>query len=90
MDNMVANDGDRKGPKIKVTSAEIVVHGTAKKPYFEIKYQEIGSNHYNIGFSSYKLDFVFQWLKECFEIVNTDEQLNGHLRKGEYDENIRT
>lgn len=76
MDNMVANDGDSKGPKIKVTSAEIVVHGTAKKPYFEIKYQEIGSNHYNIGFSSYKLDFVFQWLKECFEIVNTDEQLN--------------
>ena len=24
-------------PQIKVTSAEIVVHGTAEKPYFEIE-----------------------------------------------------
>lgn len=72
MDNMVANGRDSKDSKIKVTSAEIVVHGTAKKPYYEIKYQEIGSNHYNIGFSSCKLDFVFQWLKEYFDIVNTD------------------
>lgn len=76
MDNLAVNDSDSKDAKIKVTSTEIVVRGTAEKPYFGIKYQEIGSNHYSIGFSSYKLDFVFQWLKECFEIVNTDEQLN--------------
>lgn len=63
-----------KSNKIKVTSAEIVVHGTVKKPYYEIKYKELGDNHYSIGYSSYKLEFVFQWLEECFEIVNTYEQ----------------
>ena len=62
--------------KIKVTSTEIVVHGTIDKPYYEIKYREIGSSEYHVGYSSYDLNNVFEWLKECFEIVNTDEQQN--------------
>ena len=60
-------NSNNNGTKIKVKSAEIVVHGTADKPYFEIKYYTTdGKCH--IGYSSYKLDFVFQWLKECFVI----------------------
>lgn len=56
--------------KIKVKSAEIVVHGTADKPYFEIKYYDIADGKCHIGYSSYNLNYVFDWLKECFEIVD--------------------
>lgn len=76
MDNratVVVNDSNSKD--IKVTSAEIVVHGTIAKPYYEIKYREIGNSEYHVGYSSYNLNNVFEWL-ECFEIVNTDEQQN--------------
>ena len=55
--------------KIKVTSAEIVVHGTSEKPYYEIRYYDISDGKYHIGYSSYDLSIVFGWLKECFEIV---------------------
>ena len=61
--------------KIKVTEAEIVVHGTADKPYYEIKYFDIADQRYHIGYSSYDLNFVFQWLEECFEVVNTNRQV---------------
>ena len=55
--------------KIKVVSAEIVVHGTVEKPYYEIKYLVIGEDEYRIGYSSYDLRNVFGWLEECFEVV---------------------
>ena len=81
MDNLatvVVNDSNSKDIK-KVTSAEIVVHGTIDKPYYEIKYREIGSSEYHVGYSSYNLNNVFEWLKECFEIVNTDGQQNSRF-----------
>lgn len=31
--------------KIKVASAEIVVHGTSKKPYYEIRYYDISDGN---------------------------------------------
>lgn len=55
--------------KIKVESAEIIVTGTKEKPYYEIKYKEVGKDYYNIGYSSYDLNNVFDWKNECFEIV---------------------
>ena len=56
--------------KIKVISAEIVVHGTKNEPYFEIMYVEASDlNTTHIGFSSYNLDIVFGYLDEYFEIV---------------------
>ena len=55
--------------KTKVTSAEIIVTGTADKPYFEIKYKEVDKDYYNIGYSSYCLDDVFAFREEHLEIV---------------------
>ena len=55
--------------KIKVSSAEIVVHGTKEKPYYEIKYFDLYDNEMHIGFSSYKLDIVFEYLEKYFDIV---------------------
>lgn len=54
--------------KIKVKSAEIVVHGTPDKPYFEIKYYTSDDNCH-IGYGSYNLKYVFNWLKKCFEVI---------------------
>ena len=55
-----------KNEKIKVTSLEIIVTGKREKPYFEIKYKEVGKRDYNIGYSSYDLNNVFAWRDECF------------------------
>ena len=59
----------REIDKIKVSSAEIVVHGTKEKPYYEIKYFDLFDNLTHIGFSSYKLDVVFHYLENYFEVV---------------------
>ena len=63
---------NRKNNKIKVTSADIVVHGTIEKPYYEIKYYELGNEECHVGYGSYNLQYVFEWLKECFEIVDKE------------------
>lgn len=67
--------------KIKVSRAEIVVHGSKEKPYYEIKYHDLSDGNCHIGYSSYELDYVFRWLEECFELVEENrvsisEQLN--------------
>ena len=54
--------------KIKALSAEIVVHGTKEKPYYEIKYFDLSDNEMHIGFSSYKLEIVFGYLEKYFEM----------------------
>lgn len=64
-----------KNNKIKVTSADIVVHGTVERPYYEIKYLAIGEDEYRIGYSSYDLKNVFGWLQECFEIVSDNQPI---------------
>ena len=56
--------------RVKVTSAEIIVTGKKEKPYFEIKYKEVGSKHYNIGYSSYDLNIVFNYCDQYLEVVN--------------------
>lgn len=64
---------NNRNNKIKVTSAEIVVHGTVEKPYYEVKYLVIGEDEYRIGYSSYDLKNVFGWLEECFEIIDDNQ-----------------
>lgn len=55
--------------KIKVIEKpEIVVHGTVDKPYFEIRYHEVGKEECNIGYSSYDLRNCFEWLESEFEV----------------------
>ena len=55
--------------KLKVLSADIIVTGTEDKPYFAIKYKEVGKKHYNLGFGSYFLDYVFEWKDEYLEVI---------------------
>ena len=46
------------------------------KPYYEIKYQEVGREEYTIGFGSYKLPYVLHWLDTCFEIIGEQNTEN--------------
>lgn len=58
--------------KIKVTSAEIIVTGDPKNPYYEIKYLGVGDNEYTIGYGSYDLKIVTRLYTNCFEIVTEE------------------
>ena len=58
-----------KTEKIKVTKLRIIVSGTKDKPYFELMYKEVGKEYFNIGYSSYDLNNVFDWKEKCFELV---------------------
>ena len=60
---------DNYKKKHKVKSAEIVVRKIDEKPYYEIKYFDLSDNEYHIGYGSYKLEYVFEWLEQCFEIA---------------------
>ena len=53
--------------KEKVSSAEIISRNIDGKPYYEIKYKKVGEDYYTVGYSSYTLDYVVNWLNECFE-----------------------
>ena len=72
-----ANEGSMKmkSRKVKVDSLEIIVTGKKEKPYFEIKYREVGNKHYNIGYGSYDLNNVFDWKNECFELVKRKKNI---------------
>ena len=63
-----------KTEKIKVTKLNIIVTGTKEKPYFELMYKEVGKEYYNIGYSSYNLNNVFDWKEKCFELVVSEDK----------------
>ena len=66
--NLCSCDCVTEEQKIKATSLDIIVTGTASKPYYEIKYKTLdGVTH--IGYSSYSLENVHQWRRDCFEVV---------------------
>ena len=58
-----------KNEKIKVTELYLIFRMIGKKPYYEIKYKKVGEDCYNVGYSSYYVDYVLKWKEECFEIV---------------------
>ena len=58
--------------KTKVESLDIIVTMMEDKPYYEIKYKEVGSDHFCIGYSSYRLDYVSEWKKQYFELVERE------------------
>lgn len=55
--------------KIKTPFAKIIVGGTPKKPCYAILYFDPADGKCHIGFGSYRLDYVFRWLAEEFEVT---------------------
>ena len=85
-----------KKTKRKTNFAKIIVSGAAEKPYYEIMWFDYMDRQYNVGYGSYNLVFVFQWLSECFEIedappVDAVEVVHGRWEiEWEYDRDCIT
>lgn len=83
-DDLISNEmfEEEKVDKVRTSSAEIVVHGTKEKPYYEIEYFDLSDNEMHVGFSSYKLDVVFGYLEKYFEVM--DEKEGSCLGSGDF------
>ena len=71
---MMSAERDKKNYKIRTTYAKIHIGGTKEKPCYSIVWYDMEKNEYNLGFSSYYLEFVQKWLEECFEIIQPEEK----------------
>lgn len=77
---------EMENERMKVSHLDIIVTMIDKKPYYEIKYKEIGSNHYSVGYSSYKIENVLAWRDECFEIMTSPQTNADRIRSMTDDE----
>ena len=64
-----AASADECKHKIKTPFAKIIVGGTPEKPCYNILYFDPADGKCHIGFGSYRLDYVFWWLAEEFEVT---------------------
>lgn len=70
MEENMMNGDHGEITKIRTNYARIVVDGTAEKPYYSIEWYDPKKQEYYLGFSSYYIENVFNWLSEYFEIVD--------------------
>lgn len=68
---------ESKVNKAKVDSLEIIAQMIDDKPYYELKYRQVGKKDYSIGYSSYDLKIVLGYIDEYFEIVKSDREESG-------------
>ena len=59
---------------VKVNSLEIIVRMIDSKPYYELKYRQVGKKDYSIGYSSYDLKTVLGYIDTFFEIAESEKQ----------------
>ena len=74
--------------KVKVNSLEIIARMLDNKPYYELKYRQVGKKDYSIGYSSYDLKIVLGYIDEYFEIVESDNRTNSDRIRSMTDEEM--
>lgn len=74
--------------KAKVDSLEIITQMLDDKPYYELKYRLVGKNDYSIGYSSYDLKNVLDYIDTYFEIVKNDRKTNADRIRNMSDEEL--
>lgn len=76
--------------KIKAIDPKIVVSGSADKPYYSIEYYNISDERWHIGYGSYNLKFVKEWLNDDFETVEADvvPVVHGHWNVGYFHDRV--
>jgi hypothetical protein len=76
--------------KIKAVDPKIIVGGKADKPYYQIEYYDLSGNEWHIGYGSYCLANVKEWLKTCFEVTNADVApvKHGHWNTGYFHDRV--
>jgi hypothetical protein len=72
----------------RVTDLSIVMEMIDGKPYYSVQYRNVGENGYNIGYSSYDLKTVLEFINEYFEIVENDKQTNADRIRNMSDEEL--
>lgn len=78
-----AASADECKHKIKTPFAKIIVGGIPKKPCYNIWYFDPADGKCHIGFGSYCLDNVFNWLAEEFEVTEPRADVEP-VRHGEW------
>lgn len=74
--------------KARVNSLEIIARMLDDKPYYELKYRQVGKNDYSIGYSSYDLKIVLGYIDTYFEIVESDKPTNADRIRNMSDEEL--
>ena len=74
--------------KAKVNSLEIIAQMLDDKPYYELKYRQVGKKDYSIGYSSYDLKTVLGYIDTYFEIVKSDKPTNADRIRNMSDEEL--
>ena len=74
--------------RVKVNSLEIIVRMIGNKPYYELKYRQVGKKDYSIGYSSYDLKIVLGYIDTYFEIVESDNHTNSDRIRNMSDEEL--
>ena len=74
--------------KAKVDRLEVIAQIIDNKPYYELKYRQVGKKDYSIGYSSYDLKIVLGYIDEYFEIVKSDKQTNADRIRNMSDEEL--
>lgn len=69
---LISREADeiRKAAKIKTHFARIVVDGPVMNPCYSILWYDPSDRDYHIGYSSYSLMNVYDWLRDEFEITS--------------------
>lgn len=80
-----------KKERIKTRYAQVIVSESVGKPYFEILWYDEKIRDFNIGYGSYCMEYVFQWLNEEFEFTEEKTLSPIIYAKWEwFDENVGT
>ena len=69
VDNVMAATTEKE-TQIVGAFSQIIVTGTVEKPFYQIMYLENEDGEIHLGFGSYDLAYVFQWLKEFFGVTH--------------------
>lgn len=80
--------GMSKVKEERVTDLSIIMEMIDSKPYYSVQYRNVGENGYNIGYSSYNLKTVLEFIDEYFEIVERDKQTNADRIRNMSDEEL--
>ena len=72
----------------RVTDLSIIMEMIDGKPYYSVKYRNAGEIGCHIGYSSYNLKTVLEFIDEYFEIVENDKQTNADRIRNMSDEEL--
>lgn len=72
----------------RVTDLSIIMEMIDSKPYYSLKYRNVGEIGCHIGYSSYNLKTVLKFIDEYFEIVESNKQTNANRIRNMSDEEL--